>query len=98
MDRWTAEGRVSLSDDVMLLPAMDRSFKLRTAVRFVSVIEGTDAHGLVGRVKSDEQLAEMGGEHYGASVIMGEVGYECEEGFIGVPIDGGASGLLKLGG
>jgi hypothetical protein len=98
MDRWTGEGKVSLQDDLMTLPAMGRSFKLRTAVRFLSVIEGGDAHGLVGRVKTDEQLAEMGGEHYGASVIMGDVGYECEEGFIGLPVDGGASGLLKLGG
>jgi hypothetical protein len=98
MDRWSAEGKVTLQDDVMLLPAMGRSFQLRTAVRFLSVVEGSDAHGLIGRVKTDEQLAEMGGEHYGASVIMGDVGYECEEGFIGLPVDGGASGLLKLGG
>ena len=97
MDRWSAENKVSLDDDVMLLPALNRSFKLRTAVRFLSVIEGADAHGLIGRVKTDEQLAEMGGEHYGASVIMGDVGYECEEGFIGLPIDGGHSGLLKIG-
>ncbi|MGZ3428662.1 MAG: hypothetical protein ACXVCV_18545 [Polyangia bacterium] len=97
MDRWSAENKVALNDDIMSLPALNRSFKLRTAVRFLSVIEGADAHGLIGRVKTDEQLAEMGGEHYGASVIMGDVGYECEEGFIGLPIDGGASGLLKLG-
>jgi hypothetical protein len=97
MDRWSVENKVTLNDDIMLLPALNRSFKLRTAVRFLSVIEGADAHGLLGRVKTDDQLAEMGGEHYGASVIMGEVGYECEEGFIGLPIDGGASGLLKLG-
>ncbi len=97
MDRWTAEGKVNLADDIMTLPALGRSFSLRTAVRFVSVIEGSDSHGLVGRVKTDEQLAEMSGEHYGASVILGDVGYECEEGFVGVPIDGGHSGLLKLG-
>ena len=97
MDRWSAENKVQLNDDIMSLPALGRSFRLRTAVRFLSVIEGADAHGLLGRVKTDEQLAEMGGEHYGASVIMGDVGYECEEGFIGLPIDGNASGLLKLG-
>jgi hypothetical protein len=97
MDRWTGEGKVSLQDDLMTLPALGRSFRLRTAVRFLSVIEGADANGLVGRVKTDEQLAELGGEHYGASVILGDVGYECEEGFIGLPIDGGASGLLKIG-
>jgi hypothetical protein len=98
MDRWSGEGKVSLQDDFMTLPALGRSFKLRTAVRFLSVIEGADAHGLIGRVKTDEQLGEMGAEHYGASVIMGDVGYECEEGFIGLPVDGGTSGLLKLGG
>jgi hypothetical protein len=98
MDRWSAEGKVTLQDDIMTLPALGRSFQLRTAVRFLSVIEGADAHGLIGRVKTDEQLAEMSGEHYGASVIMGDVGYECEEGFIGLPVDGsGGSGLLKLG-
>lgn len=97
MDRWTGEGKVALQDDIMSLPALGRSFKLRTAVRFLTVVEGSDAHGLLGRVKTDEQLGELGAEHYGASVILGDVGYECEEGFVGVPIDGGASGLLKLG-
>src|SRR5262249_33230738 len=97
MDRWTAEGKVHLQDDVMALPALNRSFQLRTAVRFLSVVEGSDANGLIGRVKTDEQLGEMGAEHYGASVIVGDVGYECEEGFVGVPMNGGASGLLKLG-
>jgi hypothetical protein len=96
MDRWAAEGKVTLQDDIMALPALNRSFKLRTAVRFLSVVEGSDAHGLLGRVKTDDQLVEMGGEHYGASVILGDVGYECEEGFIGLPIDGGASVLFKL--
>jgi hypothetical protein len=102
MDRWTQEGKVLLQDDVMTLPAMNRSFRLRAAVRFTSVVEGLDQHGLLGRVKSDEQLAQLGAEHYGASVIMGEIGYECEEGFLGTPADAtasgssGASGLLKL--
>jgi|SRR5579863_7364240 len=102
MDRWTAEGKVSLQDDVMTLPAMQRSFRLRAAVRFTKVVEGADQHGLLGRVKSDEQLVQLAAEHYGASVILGDVGYECEEGFLGTPADqtasgsSGASGLLKL--
>jgi hypothetical protein len=100
MDRWTAEGKVALQDDIMTLPAMNRSFRLRTAVRVLSVVEGVDNHSLIGRVKSEQQLAELGGEHYGSSFIIGDVGYECEEGFLGSPVDGagsaGASGLLKL--
>jgi hypothetical protein len=100
LDRWTQEGKVTLDDDQMTLPALGRTFKLRTAVRFLKVVEGADQNALIGRVKSDEQLTEMGAEHYGASVILGDVGYECEDGFIGIPVDGAGSvhsGLLKLG-
>jgi hypothetical protein len=98
IDRWTSEGKISLTDDVMSLPALGRSFRLRTAVHFLRVVEGADGNNLIGRVKSDEQLTELGAEHYGESVIIGEVGYECEDGFLGVPVDGGSShsGLIHL--
>jgi hypothetical protein len=99
MDRWTQEGKVKLDDDRMQLPALNRSFQLSSAVYFTQMIEGVDSHQLLGRVKSETQLHEMKAEHYGASVIVGEVGYECVEGFLGVPIESagmGTSGLLKL--
>jgi hypothetical protein len=100
MDRWTSEGKVKLDDDIMSVPAMHRSFRISGAVYFTKLIDGEDKPGLIGKVKSGEQLAEMSAEHYGASVILGEVGYECVEGFIGVPVEADApvagSGLLKL--
>ena len=99
MDRWTNEGKVRLDDDLMLLPALGRSFRLKSAVYFTQVVAGSDDQRLIGRVKTDDQLAEMRAEHYGASVIVGEIGYECEEGFLGMPVEGtvgGASGLLRL--
>jgi hypothetical protein len=100
MDRWAQDGKVSLNSDLMTIPGLGRTFRVRSAVHFTRSIEGTDAHKLVGKVKTDEQLGRMSAEHYGASVIVGEVGYECTEGFVGVPTEdgaGGASGLLKLG-
>jgi hypothetical protein len=102
MDRWTAEGKVRLEDDVMTLPALGRSFRLKSAIHLTTLIEGSDTHQLLGRVKTDEQLFDLGAEHYGRSVLVGEVGYDGVEGFIGVPVEagsgvGGASGLLKLG-
>lgn len=100
MDRWTSEGKVRLDDDVMLVPAMNRSFRLTGAVYFTQLIDGDDEKQLIGRVKSTEQLGELKAEHYGASVILGETGYECIEGFVGVPVEGASpmqsSGLLKL--
>ncbi len=101
MDRWTSAGRVQLADDLLTLPAMGRAFRLRSAVYFLSTVSGPDEHQLLGRVKTDEQLAVLKAEQYGRSVIVGEVGYECEEGFVGVAAEGGAiggtSGLLRLG-
>ena len=85
MDRWTGEGKVHLEDDVMTLPALGRSFQLRTAVRFLSVVEGADMHGLLGRVKTADQLAEMGSD--GLSGVSPSVeidtGYERADGFGG---------------
>jgi hypothetical protein len=98
MDKWTSEGKVRLDDDVMTLPAMSRSFKLSSAVHVTKTIDGADAQGLIGRVKTSEQLAKMGAEQYGSSVILGDTGYECTEGFVGSPVEGpvGGSGLIKL--
>jgi hypothetical protein len=103
MDKWTSEGKVKLEDDVMHLPALNRSFRLETGVCFESVVEGgDDRHGLIGRAKSSNQLQELGAEHYGTSVILGEIGYEVVEGFLGTPVDSAqgvaGSGLLRLGG
>jgi hypothetical protein len=100
MDRWTSEGKVKLEDDLMHLPALNRSFRLSSAVFINKLIDGVDSHSLIGRVKSDVQIGELKAEHYGNSLIVGEVGYECVEGFVGTPVEGahmGGSGLLKLG-
>ncbi len=99
MDRWTTEGKVKLDDDRMQLPALNRTFQLSSAVHFTQMIDGVDSLELLGRVKTDAQLAELKAEHYGASVILGDVGYECVEGFVGTPVESvgmGQSGLLKL--
>jgi len=98
MDKWTSEGKVRLDDDVMTLPAMSRSFKLSSAVHITRTIDGADAHKLVNRVKTTEQLQQLGAEQYGTSLILGETGYECTEGFVGTPVEGpvAGSGLLKL--
>ena len=99
MDKWTQEGKVRLDDDVMTLPAMSRSFKLTSAVSFTAIVGGDDKKRLLGKVKTDAQLQQLGAEHYGNSVILGETGYECVEGFVGTPVEGAVagSGLLKLG-
>ncbi len=101
MDQWTAAGKVALQDDVMAVPALGRTFRLEGAVRVLKVVGGSDDQRLIGKVKTSIDLAALGAEHYGTSVLVGETAYECEEGFVGTVTDpgksGGASGLLALG-
>ncbi len=84
IDRWLEEGKVRLVGEVMSLPALGRSFRLKAGVHFTRIVsDEVDHHLLVGRVKTREQLAALGAECYASSVLLGESAYECEPGFVG---------------
>ena len=89
LDTWTAEGRASLVGDRMTLTELNRSFAMKPAVHFVrsSGTDGdSDPNDLVGRVKSKDNLTEMGAEQLGSSVIYKESAYDVVDGFIGEPL------------
>lgn len=84
LDAWADQGKVELADNTLHLLQEQRSVDLNPAVRFLSVIgDDADPHGLKGKVKTTDQLKEMGAEHYMDSVILGDVGYQVVEGFMG---------------
>ncbi len=100
MDSWTTGGKVGLKDDLMTVPALGRTFRLESAVRVVKLVGGDDDKQLVGRVKTASELSGEGAEHYGASLVIADSAYECEEGFVGTQTDApstSGSGLLNLG-
>lgn len=64
-----------------------RSFTIRTAVRFMKVSGADgDPHDLLGKVKDEKALEEMGADHYMNSVIMGDTAYDVQPGFLGDPL------------
>ena len=84
LEAFMADGRAHMTGDTLFLQG--NRFELTGAVRFVSeVAGGGDQTGLVGRVKSLEQLIELGGEHASGSVILGDDAYEVIEGFLATP-------------
>jgi hypothetical protein len=100
MDQWTTGGKVGIEDDLMSVPALQRTFRIEGAVRITKVVGGSDEKSMLGKVKTAVELASIGAEQYGSSVILGDSAYECEEGFLGVPTDAtptSGSGLLELG-
>jgi len=86
LDSWAEQGKIDFVGNVMTLlvgEGKGRSYALDPAVRFISLL-GADAdpHQLLRKVKSIAQLRELGGEAVDASVILGDVAYEVEQGFL----------------
>lgn len=89
MDNWTAADRIAVTGDQMTLVDDGRAFKIVPAVRFMKVAGGDDASQLVGKVKTISQIISDGGEHFHDSVIVGEVAYDVQNGFLGTPTQAG---------
>jgi len=83
--RMESDGDLTLAGDTFTLKDDDRTFDMQPAVRFVSVLSGEDADGFVGQVLAVSEVVKRGGEHYRDSVLVGDVAYQVEEGFLGPP-------------
>jgi len=84
LDAWVDQDKVEFDQNVMTIKSDGRSFKMVEAVRFVKVEGGDeDTAGLLGRVKTNDQLRAMGAERYRDSVLHQDVAYKVQEGFIG---------------
>jgi hypothetical protein len=87
LEEWSAEGRASLEGDRMTLLELGRVFAMKPAVYFTAVTgSDQDPAGLVGLVRSAEELQAMGADHMATSVICGDTAYEVMNGFLGEPL------------
>jgi hypothetical protein len=86
LDTWAEQGRIDFAGNVMTLRAGEgkgRSYALEPAVRFLKVAGGDgDPHQLLAKVKPLSQLRELGAEAVADSVILGDVAYEVDPGFL----------------
>lgn len=95
LDAWSAEQRVSVTGDIMTLSDDGRSFRIRPAVRFLRVAgSDEDPNQLLETVRDESSLDAMGADHYMYSVILGEIAYDVQPGFLGEPIPRGSEGFL----
>jgi hypothetical protein len=87
LEEWAAEGRAALEGDRMTLLELGRVFAMKPAVYFTSVTgSDQDPTNLVGLVRSEEELVEMGADHMSTSVICGDTAYVVINGFVGEPL------------
>jgi hypothetical protein len=81
LEAWLSSGRVHMVGENLFVGG--QAFRLESAARFITeVAGGGDEPQLLGRVKTLEQIANLGGEHCAASVVLGDNAYEVIEGFV----------------
>lgn len=87
LDAWIGDERVDVTSDVLVLKDEARKFKIVEALHVVrDVAGGGDANKLVGRVKTRDQLAQIGAEVLETSLVVGDDAYDVIPGFVGEPI------------
>jgi hypothetical protein len=84
LDEWLEHGRVLLVGDELTTTPEGRRLRVESALRFVAEVGGgADPHRLLGKVKTQEQVQTLGGEHCADSVIIGDCAYQVVVGFLG---------------
>ena len=82
-DSAVMEDRVQIQGETLTANADGKTYQMAEAVRVLAVEGGDpDNPGLVGKVKTQEQLVAMGGEHMGDSMICGDTAYKVQQGFV----------------
>ncbi len=82
LDQWTGEGKMEIEGSTLKLTAEQLSFEVQPGVRFIKLAAGEDREQLLGRVKSEAQMAKLGAELYMNSVLVAEDAYDVQPGFL----------------
>src|SRR5476649_547262 len=82
LDKWSEQARIQVDGNVLTILGDGKHFALTSAVRFMKMEAGEDSAGLLQKVKTTDALKHMGAEHYMESVILGEVAYQVQQGFL----------------
>jgi hypothetical protein len=86
LEAWAEQRKIEFQGNVMTLVAggwQGRSYDLDPAVLFLKVLNAErDPHGMLAKVKTEAQLRELGAEHLEGSVVLGELAYEVQPGFL----------------
>ncbi len=86
LDEWIVDGTVELQGTELTIVAEGRRYKLVEAVHVLREVSGNgDAHELVGRVKATGHLEQLGAEIVETSMLLGDLAYDIEPGWLGIP-------------
>jgi len=84
LDSMVDAGKITVDKSVLTMLTGDNpTFELKQAYRFVKTIDdATDPSGLVGQIRSEAELKELGAEIYMDSIIYRDIAYQADPGYI----------------
>lgn len=87
LDAWVADERIDITGTGLLLRDEGRRYDIAEGVHVLrDAAGGGDANKLLGKVKTRDQLLEIGAEVFEGSMIVGDDAYDVIPGFIGTPV------------
>jgi len=88
IDRWHSTGGIALDGEMLRFHAVPgTNLFINPSVYFERIDGGEqDPYDIVGAVKTANELAQMGAEHYQNSVVLGDFAYSVKPGFIASPV------------
>ena len=86
VDAWLSMGKVELDRDLLRVPLVGASSRVDLFINpavFFDKVDGSDpdTNNVLGRVKTTQELAQIGAEHYETAVIIGDAAYTVKPGF-----------------
>jgi hypothetical protein len=82
LEDWASGEKADLAQGSLVVKESRTSHPVTPAVHFVKLVSGEDVHGLIGRVKTGEQLRALAAESMGDSCLVGDAAYEVVEGYV----------------
>jgi hypothetical protein len=84
LDSMVEAGKIKVDKGILIMLAGNHpTFSLHPAFRIVRTIDDSaDPNGLVGQIRSEAGLRELGAETYMDSVIYKDIAYQADTGFI----------------
>ena len=100
IDRWLGAGGIGIEGDFLRFHAVPRAILyINPSVYFVRIDGGeVDPYDIVGAVKTSQELAQKGAEHFESSVVLGDYAYTVNPGFVATPVGQDGSPIMVDGG
>lgn len=100
IDRWHATGGIAIVGDLLRFHAVPYvTLFINPSVYFERIDGGeADPYDIIGAVKTAQELAQMGAEHWENSVVLSDFAYTVKPGFIASPVgEDGSPMMLDAG-